>query len=189
MLLLKHYYKSIIKHESINKFFYKNLNNLPKIKKITLNLGCNTNSYNLKNLATIALSLELVAKQKGKITLLKSSKISVKIRKGYPVGCKITLRKNTMHDFFFKLLTDTLPKIKHFFGISLKKKSKNTVSFKLINVSSFNELEKHHNIFKNLQVLDITFVTNTTNHKELLYLLHSYRLPILTKFRQIAKVK
>jgi large subunit ribosomal protein L5 len=179
MLLLKDYYKLIIKYDLINKFTYKNLKKLPKIKKISINICYNNKNFDLKNLAQAILSLELITKQKGKITFLKNLKISVKIRKGYPVGCKVTLKKNAIYHFFFNLLTNVLPKTKNFYGININKNVTNTISFKITNIFVFNEIEKHHNIFKNVPVFDVTFVTNTKTQKELLYLLHSHKLPII----------
>ena len=81
MLVLKNYYELVIKYDFINKFFYENIEEIPKIKKINLNFGYNNNSLNLKNLAIAILSLELITKQKGELTHLKNTKLSIKIRK------------------------------------------------------------------------------------------------------------
>jgi large subunit ribosomal protein L5 len=178
-MLINYYYQLIVKYDLINKFIYKNTEKLPKLKKISLNFGYDNKNFNLKSLALAMLALELITKQEGKLTQFKTTKISIKIRKGYPVGCKITLRKTTMYEFFFKLLINVFPKIKNFYGIKIKKNVTNTISFKLKNTSSFDELEKHHNLFKNLPLLDITFVTTTKNQKELLYLVISHKLPLL----------
>jgi large subunit ribosomal protein L5 len=179
MLLMNCYYKLVLKYDLLNKFTYKNIEEVPKLKKISLNFKYDNKSFNMKSLALTMLALELIAKQKGKLTSLKNTKISIKIRKGYPVGCKVTLRKTIMTEFFFKLLINVFPKIKNFYGVRIKKSQINTISFKLANSSSFDELERHHNLFKNLPLLDITFVTTTKNQKELLYLVISHKLPLL----------
>lgn len=179
MLVNHYYYQLIIKYDLVNKFLYQNIEKLPKLTKISLNFGYDNKNFNLKSLALAMLALELITKQKGKLTSFKNTKISIKIRKGYPVGCKVTLRKTAMYEFFFKLLINVFPKIKNFYGITIKKNQTNAISFKLKNTSSFDELEKHHNIFKNLPLLDITFITNTQNQKELLYLIISHKLPLL----------
>ena len=184
MLVLKNYYELVIKYDFINKFLYENLEEIPKIKKINLNFGYNNNSLNLKNLAIAILSLELITKQKGELTHLKNTKLSIKIRKGYPVGCKITLRKTAMYEFFFKLLTEVLPQIKNFYGIKVKRSQINSISFKLINAILFNELERHHGLFKTLPILDITIITNTKNQEELLFLINSHKLPLLTPTKE-----
>lgn len=185
MLVLKDYYRLIIKYDLINKFSYKNFKKLPKIKKISINICYNSKNFDLKNLAQAALSLELITKQKGKITFLKNSKISIKIRKGHPAGCKVTLKKDAIYSFIFNLLINVLPKTKNFYGIDISNNLINTISFKITNIFAFNEIEKHHNIFKNLPVLNVTITTTTKNKKELLYLLYSYKLPITVKFLNI----
>jgi large subunit ribosomal protein L5 len=179
MLLIKYHYQSIIKYDLINKFLYKNVTELPKLKKINLNFKCNNKNLNIKSLSVAMLSLELITNQKGKITKYKNTNLILKIRKGHPIGCKITLKKKIMHDFFFKLLVDIFPKIKNFHGIKIFATKRNTIFYKFKNTSIFPELEKQHNIFKNLSFLDITFVTNTKTKKEFLFLLDSHKLPLL----------
>jgi large subunit ribosomal protein L5 len=181
MYLINYYYKLIIKHDLVNKFLYKNINELPKLKKINLNFYYDNKNFNLKNLGLSMLALELITNQKGKLTHLKNPKLSIKIRKGHPVGCKITLEKKSMYEFFFNLLTNILPKIKNFSAVKIKHNHHQvkTVSFKITNISITKELEKHHNLFKGLPKLGITFVTNTKNQKELFFLLVSHKLPLI----------
>lgn len=179
-MLINYYYQLIIKYDLVNKFIYKNIEELPKLEKISLNFRYDNNNFNLKSLAIAMLAIELITKQKGKLTHLKNTKLSVKVRKGYPVGCKVTLRKLTMYEFFFKLLVNIFPKTKNFYGITLEKNQISTLSFKLKNTSAFSELEKHHNLFRNLPLLDITFTTNTRTQKELLCLMISHKLPLIT---------
>jgi large subunit ribosomal protein L5 len=178
--MLMNYYQLVIKYDLINKFIYKNIEELPKLEKINLNFRYDNNNFNLKSLALAMMALELITKQKGKLTqhLNNNTKLSIKIRKGYPVGCKVTLRKLTMYEFFLKLLINIFPKIKNFYGVKIKKNLISTISFKLKNTSAFNELEKHHTLFKNLPFLEVTFVTNTKSQKELLYLIVSHKLPV-----------
>lgn len=175
--IIKNQYKLITKYDLINKFFYKNLVELPKLKKIIMSLDCNKN-LNIKNLAIALLSLELISKQKSFVT--KSTKINIitKIRKGYPIGCKIILHNIKMNNFIFKLLFYIFPKIKNFYGIKVKTK-KNAITYKLKTVFVFPELEKQYNIFKNLPFLSINFISAIKNKKELKFLLKSYKLPII----------
>jgi len=178
MLAFKYYYKLIIKQDLINKLLYTNAKELAKIRKINLNFGYDNKNFNLKSAAFAMLALELITKQEGKLTCLKNTKPVIKIRKGYPVGCKITLKKTAVYEFFFKLLVSSLPKLKNFYGIMVKTRQTKTLSFKLMSAFIFDELEKQHNIFKNLPTLDVTFVTNTRNPKELYFLIMSHKLPL-----------
>ena len=124
------FYTKTLKYELCNKFTYKNIDQIPKIKKIILNFGCKTTE--IKQLTASLLALELIANQKGVITTTKSPNILLKIKKGNPSGCKITLRKTQMLHFLIKLVINIFPRIKNFSGFEVSKKSENsTFSFEL----------------------------------------------------------
>jgi ribosomal protein L5 len=91
-------------------FFYKDLIEIPKLKKIILNLGYRKSNF--KHLVSSLLALEFLTSKKGKITTSKRLSVFLKIKKGNPVGCKIILKKNTMYLFYLKLLTSIFSKIK-----------------------------------------------------------------------------
>lgn len=178
MNILENYYKKVIKYDLINKFSYSHLEDIPQLKKIILNFGCK--SFELKNLAASLLSLELITVQQGVLTKSKRANILLKIRQGNPVGCMVVLRKNKMYTFLFKLLTDVFPSLRDFRGIPVSKRVSNaSFSFTLKDLISFKELEKQFYLFSNLPPLNITFVTNTKTKKELLYLLNSFKLPLI----------
>ena len=94
MHFLDYFYTKTLKFDLINKFYYKELKNLPKLKKIVLNFNCRTT--NLKTLATHLLALELITNQKSNLTISKRPNLLLKIRKGNPVGCKVILKKILM---------------------------------------------------------------------------------------------
>ena len=178
MNLLENYYKKVIRYDLINKFFYYNLNDIPELKKIILNFGCK--SFALKTIASSLLALELVTTKQGTITKAKRANILLKVRKGYPVGCLVVLKKAKMYNFFFKLLTEVFPNLKDFKGINISKKLKgNSFSLTLTDLINFKELEKQFYLFTNLPPLNIILVTNTKTRKELLYLLNSFKVPFL----------
>ena len=178
MNLLENYYKKVIRHDLINKFFYNHIEDVPQLKKIILNFRCK--SFEIKNLAASLLSLELIAVQQGILTKSKRANILLKIRKGNPVGCTVVLRKNKMYNFLFKLLIDVFPNSRDFKGITVAKKLSNTsFSFTLKDLISFKELEKQFYLFSKLPPLNITFVTDTKTKKELLYLLNAFKLPFV----------
>ena len=93
--------KKIIKHDLINKFNYTNIQKIPKIQKLTLNFGCK--NFNIQKFATTLLALEIIASKKGGLTIAKKANILLKIQKGQPAGCKVTLRKKDIHSFLNKI--------------------------------------------------------------------------------------
>jgi large subunit ribosomal protein L5 len=176
MNFLEHFYLKTLKYDLSNKFLYKNTKELPKLKKIILNFGCKTSD--LKQLSASLLALELITNQKSKLTITKYSNIFLKIRKGNPTGCKITLRKNKLFNFFAKTLIEIFSKKKNFNGFIISKKiKKNIFSYEIYNTFSFSQLENHYYLFNNLPKLDITIVANTKTKKELLFILKSLKFP------------
>ena len=179
MNILEYYYKKIIVYDLINKFSYKNLKKIPKLKKIVLNFGCKNSE--IKNLAASLITLELITTNKN-ITLTKSKKanIFIKIRSGHPIGCKIVLNGKKMYDFFFKLLTDIFPILKEFKGMTLNKKANiKSFSFTLKELILFKELETNFYLFNNLPPLNINIITNTKTKKELAFLINAFKIPLL----------
>ena len=181
MHFLEHYYKNIIKYDLLNKFQYNSLKEVPQIKKIILNFGCQTSD--LKQLSLALLALELIASQKGALTISKNYNILLKIKKGTPTGCKVILQRNYKYNFFAKLFIEIFPRFKNFSSLYLKKKEfKNfAISFKFENTLTFLELERNYSLFNNLPNLSITIVTNSLIQKEFIFLLNSFKLPTNSK--------
>jgi len=178
MNVLENYYKKVIKHDLINKFFYYNLKNIPELKKIILNFGCR--SFVIKNIAASLLALKLITAKPGTITKAKRANILLKVRKGNPVGCIVVMKKKQMYNFFSKLLTQALPNLRDFKGISIPKKPNGkSFSLTLMNLINFKELEKQFYLFTNLPSLNIILVTNTATQKELIFLLNSFKIPLI----------
>ena len=165
-----------MRHDLINKFLYNHTKELPKLKKIILNFGSKTTG--MKNLAANLLALELITNQKGILTTTKHSNIILKIRKGNPTGCKVTLRGSNMFHFLSKTLIEIFPKVKDFKGLTLTKKmKKNVFSYELHETFSFHELEEHYYLFHNLPKLDVTVVTDSKIKEELVFILKSLQIP------------
>ena len=176
MNYLQNYYNNIVKYDLINKFRYKNINNLPKVNAIVLSFNYKTN--NLKQLISSLIALELIGEQKPIFTKSKVPVISLKIRKGNPIGCKLILRKSYLNNFLDKLLNEIFCDLK--LAINSKQIIKNkfipTFTLKLKNNLNFSILETHYQIFKNLSNLNIVFVTNAKNLSEFIFLLKSYKI-------------
>ena len=178
MNILEKFYRKVIRYDLVNKFSYTKVEEIPKLKKIVLNFGCK--NFELKNIASALLSLELITTKRGSLTRAKRSNILLKIREGYPVGCVVILKKTKMYDFFLKLLVQVFPNLKVFEGISTSKKSeKISFSFTLKDLISFKELEKQFYLFSKLPPLNITIFSNAKTKKEMLYLMQSFKLPLV----------
>lgn len=177
MHFLIYFYTKTLKFDLINKFHYTNLKKLPNLKQIILNFSCKTPE--LKTLATHLIALELISNKKGVITISKHPNLLLKIRKGNPSGCKITLRKTSMINFLARSLNNTFPKIKNFNGIVVNQKvEKGTFSFSIKDTLTFSELTEHYYLFNNLSNLNLSFVTNVNTKEEMLFLFKSLQLPL-----------
>nr|YP_010233621.1 ribosomal protein L5 [Pleurosigma inscriptura]QSZ78238.1 ribosomal protein L5 [Pleurosigma inscriptura] len=186
MHFLEYYYKNVIKYDLINKFFYKNINELPEIKQIILNFG-STNTK-IKTFAAALLALELITKKKGILTKTKKPNLFLKIQKGKPAGCKVTLKKKLMYNFLNKVLIEITPNMKNFIIFKTKSKDYTNFSFNLENKKLvFSEIKEHYHLSKTLSYLNITIITNAQTQKELFFLLRSFNLPLksLSRKKQI----
>lgn len=106
---------ALIKH-----FGYKNVNQVPKIEKIVLNMGLGDCKDNSKSLQLAVEELKMIAGQKPVITTAKKSVANFKVREGMNVGAKVTLRGNRMYDFLDKFISIALPRVRDFRGVSAK---------------------------------------------------------------------
>ena len=102
------------------KFGYKNAMEVPKIEKITINMGVGEASQDKKKVTTAAAEMELIAGQKPVITKAKKSIAQFKLREGMPIGCKVTLRRERMYEFLVRLITIAMPRIRDFRGLNPK---------------------------------------------------------------------
>lgn len=172
----KFYFKTIAL-DLVNKFFYKSTKKLPKLKKIILNFGSKT--MDLKQIFSSLLALELIANQKGILTTTKKSNILLKIRKGNPVGCKLTLQKLNLFNFFGNNIIEIFPKLKNFNEFSFSRKiAKNAFSYELRDTFIFYQLESHYYSFNKLPKLSITVIISAKKKKEFLFVLKAFQFPL-----------
>jgi large subunit ribosomal protein L5 len=113
-------YDDTIVKAMTDKFGYKNAMEVPKIEKITLNMGVGDAVQDKKKVETAAAEMELIAGQKPVITKAKKSIAGFKLREGMPIGCKVTLRRERMYEFLDRLITIAMPRIRDFRGVSAK---------------------------------------------------------------------
>ena len=117
---LKRDYDERIAPAMIEKFGYKNRNEVPKLDKIVLNMGVGEATQDKKKVETAASEMELIAGQKPVITKAKKSIAQFKLREGMPIGVKVTLRRERMYEFLDRLVTVALPRVRDFRGLNPK---------------------------------------------------------------------
>jgi large subunit ribosomal protein L5 len=120
MSQLKKNYDTEVVQKLMETFQYKNIMEVPKLDKIVLNMGLGEAIHNIKLLDSAAEELMLISGQKAVITRAKKSIAAFKLREGMPIGCRVTLRRDRMFDFLYKLINVALPRVRDFRGISGK---------------------------------------------------------------------
>ena len=113
-------YEKEIRPALVRKFKYKNAMQVPKLSKIVVNMGLGEAIQNIKALDAASNDIALITGQKPVITKASKSIASFKLRKGMPIGCMVTLRRARMYEFYQKLVTIVLPRVRDFKGISPK---------------------------------------------------------------------
>ena len=120
MTRLKEIYLKDVVPQLTKKFGYKNVMQVPRLEKVTLNMGLGEAVQNVKILDSAVEELSLIAGQRAVITKAKRSIAAFKLREGMPIGVMVTLRRNRMLEFFDKLVNIALPRVRDFRGISGK---------------------------------------------------------------------
>ncbi len=117
---LKSRYDEVVAKAMTERFGYKNAREVPKIEKITINMGVGEGSQDKKKVQTAAEEMALISGQKPVITKAKKSIAQFKLREGMPIGCKVTLRRERMYEFLDRLITVAMPRIRDFRGLNPK---------------------------------------------------------------------
>ncbi len=118
MARLQEHYRKVVTPDLMKKFGYKSVMEVPRIQKIVLNMGVGEAVGDKKIMDNAVGDLTKIAGQKPVITLARTSIATFKIRKGYPVGCMVTLRGTRMYEFLDRLVSIAIPRVRDFRGIS-----------------------------------------------------------------------
>ena len=165
MARLKDYYKENVVKALTEQFGYKSPMEVPRIEKITLNMGVGEAVADKKVMENAVEDMVKIAGQKPVVTKAKKSVASFKIRDGYPVGCKVTLRRERMYEFLDRLVTVAIPRIRDFRGISAKSfDGRGNYTLGLKEQLSFPEIE--FDKIDRLRGLEITIVTTAKSDEE-----------------------
>jgi large subunit ribosomal protein L5 len=176
MARLKQLYKDQVVGTLIEEFSYKNVMEVPKITKITLNMGVGEAIADKKLLEHAVNDLEALSGQKVVVTKARKSVAGFKIRDGYPIGCKVTLRGERMWDFFDRLVDVAIPRIRDFRGLNPKSfDGRGNYSMGVKEQIIFPEIE--YDKVDRVRGMDITITTTARTDEEGRALLAAFSFP------------
>lgn len=173
---LKEKYKKEIIPEMMKRFEYENVMQVPKPTKIVLNVGVGKASENIKLIDGVVLELSAMTGQHPVVTRSKKDISNFKIRKGMPIGVKVTLRGNKMYEFLDRFINVALPRSRDFKGITGKCfDGKGNFNYGIKEQVIFPEVDIDK--IEQIHGMDITIVTNAENDKEARTLLELFGMP------------
>ena len=176
MEFLKEQYEKEVMPALMKKFGYKSIMQVPKLDKIVINIGLGDTKENPKALDNAIADLESITGQKPIITKAKKSIAAFKLREGANIGCKVTLRKEKMYDFAYKLFNVALPRVRDFRGLSNKSfDGRGNYSLGIKEQLIFPEIE--YDKVDKIRGMDIIFVTTAKTDEEARELLALLGMP------------
>jgi len=176
MARLKEFYKKEIVHELMKRLKYKNVMQVPRLDRIVINMGLSAAKEDIKVLDEAAEHLAAITGQKSIVTRAKKSISNFKLRKGMPIGCKVTLHGNMMYEFLDRLINVALPRVRDFRGVSLNG---------FDGQGNYNLGIQEHTIFPEINIdkvskvkgMNISIVTTAPNRDEAYELLSLFGMP------------
>jgi len=180
MTRLQKYYKETIASQLMEKLELKNVMEVPKITKITLNMGVGEAVTDKKVMASATADMTVISGQKPIVINSRKSVASFKIRDGWPVGCKVTLRRERMYEFLDRLVNISIPRIRDFRGLNRKSfDGRGNYSFGITEQIMFPEID--FDKIDTIRGMDITITTSARNDVEGLALLQAFNFPFKDK--------
>ena len=177
--LLERYRKTIVPSLS-KKFGYKNAMQAPRLQKIVINMGVGAGAQDIKFVEQAMADMTSIAGQKPVITRAKKSIANFKIRKGLPIGCKVTLRGNRMYEFLDRFLNVALPRIRDFRGVSPDSFDQaGNYSIGIKEQSIFPEIDVDK--IQRIQGMDVIMNIKAKSREESYELLKLFGMPFTTK--------
>ncbi|KAA3621446.1 MAG: 50S ribosomal protein L5 [Proteobacteria bacterium] len=174
--LIEHY-RNTVMPELQQRFKYVNVMQVPKIEKITLNMGLGEALKNKNILQTAVDEMTTIAGQKAVITYARKSEAAFKIREGWPIGAKVTLRRGRMYDFLDRLISVAIPRVRDFRGLSNKAfDGRGNYSFGVREQIVFPEID--YDKVDALRGMDIAITTTANTDEEAEALLRSFGFPL-----------
>ncbi|OAM25707.1 50S ribosomal protein L5 [Eikenella sp. NML96-A-049] len=176
MARLREFYIETVVPALMSQFGYKSIMEVPRIEKITLNMGVGEAVADKKVMEHAVSDLEKIAGQKPVVTLARKSIAGFKIRDDYPVGCKVTLRKERMFEFLDRLISVALPRVRDFRGVNSKSfDGQGNYNMGVREQIIFPEIE--YDKIDTLRGLNITITTTAKTDEEARALLSLFKFP------------
>ncbi len=176
MTRLEQFYRDTVKQQLQDQFNYASAMQIPKFTKITLNMGLGDAVGDKKVIESAVRDMEQIAGQKAVVTMSKKAIAGFKIRENWPVGCKVTLRKDRMYEFLDRLVNFSIPRIRDFRGLSPKSfDGRGNYNMGLTEQIVFPEID--YDKIDKLRGMNITFTTTAANDEEGRALLSAFSFP------------
>ncbi|GIX22359.1 MAG: 50S ribosomal protein L5 [Gammaproteobacteria bacterium] len=173
--LLEHYRGTVIK-QLMERFGYENVMQVPRLVKITLNMGLGEAVTDKKVLEHATADMARISGQKPVITRARKSVAGFKIREGWPIGCKVTLRRERMYEFLDRLINVAIPRIRDFRGLSPRSfDGRGNYSMGVREQIIFPEID--YDKIDQLRGMDITITTTARTDEEARALLEAFNFP------------
>jgi large subunit ribosomal protein L5 len=177
MSRLREQYKSAVVPKLMEQFQYQSVMQVPKLIKITLNMGVGEAVGDKKVIQNAVEDMTKISGQKPIITHARKSVAGFKIREGWPIGCKVTLRKKHMYDFLDRLISIAIPRIRDFRGLNPKSfDGRGGYSMGIQEQIIFPEIE--YDKIDAIRGMDITFTTTAKTDEEAKALLTAFNFPL-----------
>jgi len=173
---MKDFYQKTVTPKLIREFSYKNPNQVPKLVKVTLNMGLGEAIQNAKILDSAAVELAAISGQKAVITKARRSIAAFKLREGMPIGVTVTLRRDKMYYFLDKLINIVLPRVRDFRGVSPKAfDGRGNYTLGIKEHIIFPEID--YDKIDKIKGLNISIVTSARTDEEARFLLSELGMP------------
>lgn len=180
MSRLQTYYKETLIPQLMDELKLSNVMEVPKITKITLNMGVGEAVTDKKVMTNATADLAVISGQKPIVINSRKSVASFKIRDGWPVGCKVTLRRERMYEFLDRLVNISIPRIRDFRGLNRKSfDGRGNYSFGITEQIMFPEID--FDKIDTIRGMDITITTSAKNDAEGFALLQAFNFPFKDK--------
>ncbi len=176
MARLQDYYRDTVVAQLMEKFEYANVMQVPRLEKITINMGLGEAVADKKVIEKALSDMTKIAGQQPVVTKARKSVASFKIRDGYPIGAKVTLRRERMYEFLDRLVSIALPRVRDFRGVP-RKSFDGSGNYNLGVKEQIIFPEINYDQIDAIRGMDISFTTNAKTDEEGLALLEAFGFP------------
>jgi large subunit ribosomal protein L5 len=179
MTRLQEFYREKVIPQLMGKFGYKNVMQVPRITKITLNMGVGEALADKKVMESAVADMEKISGQKPIVTRARQSIAAFKVRENWPIGCKVTLRRARMYEFLDRLISIAIPRVRDFRGLPSRSfDGRGNYSMGVREQIIFPEID--YDKIDALRGMDITITTSAKTDDEARELLMAFNFPIKT---------